>query len=80
MNKERTIFGWPIRKCTTEAFYPDKTTLDDFVEQTKKGLDGFRTNMINLGEKASSPKFIEDWFETFMAWSEVEEERDIYKW
>lgn len=69
----RTLYGKSIRKSTTEMFYPHTISLDRFVGIVK-GVDTFATNMKNLGRPAKSAKFVEEWFEMFMAWSEVEQD------
>jgi hypothetical protein len=37
-------------------------------------VDTFAINMEALGRPAKSAKFVEEWFEMFLAWSEVEQE------
>lgn len=69
----RKIYGWPIRKSTTFSFYQQKISIDDFMDTIKKSIEPFGGNMKAL--KAKGPKFIEDWFETFGYWMEIEEER-----
>lgn len=71
---DRTIFGKPIRKSTTELFYPYKISLEEFVK-VMKGVDGYANNMRNLGHQACKSRYVEEWFESFGAWSEIEEER-----
>lgn len=69
---DRTIFGHPIRKETTELFYPEKINLEDFQCFVSTNIFPFYKN---LSSSEFKEKFIEEWFEIFMAWCEVEEER-----
>lgn len=71
-HKDRKLFGRPVRKTTTLGFYPNKLSLDEFIKCISKSLEPFRINMENL--KNTKPRYIEDWYELFMAWSEVEQE------
>lgn len=70
---KRTIFNLPIRESTTLEFYPNKITLEEFTEFVKQSIDPYYKNL----SLPNFPKemFIEEWFESFMAWCEVEEER-----
>lgn len=69
----RTLFGKPIRKETTELFYPDKISIYNFVEILGlKSNHSFITNMENLGNQALQYRYIEEWTETFLVWSEIE--------
>lgn len=72
---ERRIFNHPIRKGITDEFYPDKFSLDQFKDQLKAAIDPFCENMKNLGGVASEDQFIEQWYEQFLAWCDIEEER-----
>lgn len=68
----RTLFDKPIRKCTTEAFYSEKMDVIKFAEQI--GLrenHPFTQNMILL---QLDTRFIEEWAEIFLSWSEIEQE------
>lgn len=69
----RTLYGQPIRKETTETFYPDKISLEDFKEVIN-GFEAFVRNMENLGV-SNKQKYIEEWVQTFLSWSEIETER-----
>lgn len=77
MSEERKLFGQPIRKGITDDFHPSKLTLDEFVEFVKSHVDGFKKNMDMYPKepKFHDPKYVESWFEMFMAWSEVEQDR-----
>lgn len=69
----RTIFGHPIRESTTLEIYPEKLSLDQFKEFVEDSILFYHRNL----SKPNAPKemFIEEWFESFAAWCEVEEER-----
>jgi hypothetical protein len=71
----RTLFDKPIRQSTTGSYYPNTISLEQFVK-VAKGVDTFAINMEALGRPAKSAKFVEEWFEMFLAWSEVEQERE----
>lgn len=70
---DRRVFNHPIRESTTLAFYPEKFSLDEFRDFVKENIDPYHKNL----SLPNFPKemFIEEWFESFMAWCEVEEER-----
>lgn len=70
----RTLFGCPIRKDTTELFFPYKISLDEFIEYIRN-VDGFAENLRRLGSKYTEDRFIEEWAETYLAYCEIEEER-----
>lgn len=70
----RKIFNQPIRKETTEAMFPDKMSVSDFVSFLESSLFEFEKNMRNLDGIGSEEKYIEEWVEQFLAWNEVEEE------
>lgn len=69
----RRIFNHPIRESTTLEFYPNKLSLDEFRDFVKESIGPYHENL----SRPNFPKemFIEEWFESFMAWCEVEEER-----
>lgn len=67
----RTFFDKPIRKETTEEFYPDKLSVDEFSEYILNTAKGFIENMKNL---KLDDRYAEEWMETFAAWSEIEQE------
>jgi hypothetical protein len=69
---DRKIFGHPIRKDTTEKFYPERISLEDFVE-IMKGVECYAHNMKHL--HCTKYRYVEEWLECFAAWSEIEEER-----
>lgn len=72
----RTLFGHPIR-FTTEHCHEHKITLDEFVKEMHANLDGYAQNMRVLGEGhwSKDPRYIEQWVESMLAWSEIEEDR-----
>lgn len=72
MNQSRKLFGQPIRKDTTLEFYPDKITLDHFIDEINQHIIPFMQNMRGLGIAES--KYIEEWYEIWLAWNEVEQE------
>ena len=72
MMSDRTVFGHPIRESTTRLFHPQKISLEDFECFVSTNIRPFYKNLISNGSKE---RFIEEWFEIFMAWCEVEEER-----
>ncbi len=71
MSDNRTLFGQPISKSTTLAFYPDKMSLDDFCDEVAHSIEGYRENLCdrNLGDL-----YPETWAESFLAWCEIERE------
>jgi hypothetical protein len=71
----RTLYGKPIRKDITDSFYPNKLSLDRFRACVNQAIDPFSRNMVHLGGKAAEEKYIEEWFEQFLSWMEVEQER-----
>jgi hypothetical protein len=70
-DKDRKFFGKPMRDISLD-YHPFKMDAAKFVQETKQALDGFLENMKSLGI-ADKPQFIESWFETFLAWNEVEQ-------
>ena len=70
---QRRIFNHPIRKETTEQFFPDPLNLKAFREVIVNKFDAFAANAIN--GKFDTDKYIEEWVETYLAWLEIEEER-----
>lgn len=67
----RTFFEKPIRKGTTEEFFPDKMSIDEFYEDVLHGAKSFVANMKNL---KLEDRYAEEWMETFAVWSEIEQE------
>lgn len=67
----RTFFDKPIRKETTEEFYPDKLSVDEFSEYILNTAKGFVENMKNL---KLDDRYVEEWMETFATWNEIEQE------
>lgn len=68
-SNERLIFGKPIL-YTTELFYPEKINLEKFCNHILESISGYKENMDYLN---SSEKYIEEWFESFGGWMEIEE-------
>lgn len=64
----RTLFEKPIRIETTELFFPNKISLEEFKELMLVNVDVFCRQMKNEN------KFPEQWVEQFLAWSEIEQE------
>ena len=76
MDKPRTLFGHPIRAETTAAFYPDRLALGSFEHFMDGGARGYATNMrAQPSEWSQGTHYIEEWVESWLAWSEIEEER-----
>lgn len=77
----RTIFNLPVRSTTLDN-YPNKMGLDEFISTTRANLDGFAANMKVLAKPGTESgwyadaHYIEQWTETFLAWSEIEEKRN----
>jgi len=69
---DRRVFNHPIRESTTLEFYPDKFSLEEFKEFIKSSIEPYCQNMKHIG---INEFYIEEWFESFMCWNEVEEER-----
>ena len=69
---ERKFLGKPMRDVSLEH-HPIPFRLKHFVEDTKEALEAFAANMIKLGHDQKD-MHIEEWFETFLAWSEVEQD------
>lgn len=68
--KNRTLFGQPIREETTGLFFPKEISLEEFCERILDNKEAFMKNMKTIC--GNEQKFVEDWFETFAAWSEIE--------
>lgn len=64
----RTLFDKPIRTETTELFFPNKISLEEFKELMSVNVNIFCHQMKN------EDKFPEQWVEQFLAWSEIEQE------
>jgi len=77
----RTLFDKPIR-FTTLDYYPEKMSVDEFVQTMQANLVGFAANMKTLAKPGTEsgwyadPHYVEQWTETFLAWSEIEEKQD----
>lgn len=77
----RTIFGKPVRFTTLDC-YPDKMDVNEFVDTMRSNLDGFAANMKMLAKPGTESEwhanshYVEEWAESFLAWSEIEEARD----
>jgi hypothetical protein len=70
----RLLYNKPIRKETTEEFFPHKFSLDEFREEMSSNVENFYKNMNTLAGTHTDDKFIEEWCEQFLAWCEVEQE------
>lgn len=70
----RSIFSLPIR-YTTEEFYPDKLSIDEFKDEIVGSFGSFYENMKNLKGVALEEKYMEEWCEQYLAWLEVEEKK-----
>lgn len=68
----RTFFNKPIREDTTLPIYPDKVSVDYFVE-ILNDKDAFARNMKNL-DKVPEEQYVEEWMETFCSWRDIEQE------
>lgn len=70
---DRKFFGKPMRDISLQ-YHPFKEDVDSFAQFLKESADGFAANMKSLpvGKKKM---FVEEWMETFLAWSEIEQER-----
>lgn len=76
----RRIFNHPIRKETTESFFPEEIDIIDFRCVIVDSFPGFERNMEQLRNSAENKyvlekQFIEKWVEQYLAWLEIEEER-----
>jgi hypothetical protein len=67
----RTLFGHPIREETTASFFPQKMSIEEFCENILNNKDAFVDNMKSIFP--NEKRFVEEWFETFGAWNEIEE-------
>lgn len=67
----RTLFGHPIREETTGSFYREKISLEQFCEDLRRHIDPFEKNLLQI-EVFKTERYIEEWFETFGAWNEIE--------
>lgn len=70
----RTLFGNPIRVSTTQEMYPDKVTFGDFASGLREDLGAMEHEMEGFEGEV---RYVEEWVETFLAWCEIEEERDV---
>ena len=66
----RKLYGKSVGYMTSLC-YPKKMTLDEFIEQMKH-VETFAQNMQNLNN--TDDRYIEDWFQLFANWSEIEQE------
>ena len=72
---DRKIFNAPIRSETTVLFHPNTISLEEFCEFVSSGIKGYQENMEHIyRSKTEKDMFIETWFESFLAWCEVESE------
>jgi hypothetical protein len=73
----RLLYNKPIRKETTEEFFPHKISLDEFRERMSDNVENFYKNMNTLNTLSGihkDDKFMEEWCEQFLSWCEVEQE------
>ena len=68
--KNRTLFGQPIRQETTAFFFPKEISVEEFCEMILNNKEAFMKNMKTIF--GDEQRFVEEWFETFAAWSEIE--------
>jgi len=73
----RTLYEKNIRKETTEHFYPNKMTLGEFITSVKEDIHIFHLNMNKMPSQATDEKFIEQWYEQYLSWCEVEQEDEL---
>ena len=71
---DRKIFNVPIRSNTTELFHQNKMSLEEFSQFVSSSIKGYKDNIEHLHGANMEEMFIETWFESFMAWCEVEPE------
>ena len=71
----RRIFSHPIRKKTTQEFFPDKIDIDEFQSIICDNFNSFKKNIESLKGIALEDKYVEEWAEQYLAWLEIEEER-----
>jgi len=72
-NSTRLLFGKPIRKETTEEFYPDKMSFNQFVYELS--IDTFIKNIRDLPALKDKELYIEEWAEILLAWHEIEPDK-----
>lgn len=66
----RTFFDKPMRDISLH-YHPFKMDIDRFKKFLTEAAEGFAENMKNL-EIGKEKRFIEQWMEVFLAWSEIE--------
>jgi hypothetical protein len=68
------------RHDMTTEYYPDPVSLEQFLEDMKDSIGGFEKNAASLrkgarvGEFWNGKHFMEEWFEVFGRWSEIQSE------
>ena len=69
------------RHDMAEACYPYPISFEEFLRKMRESLDGIEQNAISLRKDTSSVKefwnsenLIEEWFEVFARWSEIQSE------
>ncbi len=67
----RTLFDKPIRKCTTESFYPFKISIHDFGSILELDKDH---EFLKLKYLQDEERYVEEWTETFLAFCEIEQQ------
>lgn len=71
----RLLFGKPIRESTTQCFYPDKISIEDFGCILDLSQDHeFITNLRYLYGDNLEERYAEEWAEIFLAYCEIEHE------
>jgi len=68
------------RHDMTEIYYPHPVSLDAFIKEMQEALEPFKANMIHLGEGNTKYRFMEELFEMFARWSDIQSEGwDVFK-
>lgn len=68
----RTLYGKEIRKTITDEFYPKKMSLEEFRSVIIDSFEPYSQNMKGIG--FDQPKYIEEWFEQYLDWLDIEQE------
>lgn len=65
----------------TAQYFPEATSLEEFLESMHNALRGFRANAVTLqhgndrtAQWWNESHLIEEWFECFARWSEIQSE------
>lgn len=68
------------RHDMTGEYYPHPVSLEGFLKEMKNDIGGFEKNSVSLresstvGEFWNGKHFMEEWFEVFGRWSEMQSE------